>query len=57
MRVWRLLTATKRLGQAHDIDSVLTHRREGNLIVYCPACPELHVNMPPGWDKTPLHLW
>ncbi|KAF8955089.1 hypothetical protein BDZ97DRAFT_1968746 [Flammula alnicola] len=56
MRIWRLLTAMKRSGQAHGIDSYLTHRREGNLIVHCPACPDPHINMEPGWERTPDDL-
>ncbi|KAF8958224.1 hypothetical protein BDZ97DRAFT_2061764 [Flammula alnicola] len=53
MQVWTVLTATKHLGQAHDIDDALPHRPKGSLIVYCPACPEPHFNMLPGWEKTP----
>lgn len=49
-RVYRLVTAMKRSGQAHGIDQYLTHRPAGNLIVYCPACPEPGVNMPPTRD-------
>ncbi|KAJ3493118.1 hypothetical protein NLJ89_g11089 [Agrocybe chaxingu] len=54
VRVWRLLTATKRLGQAHGIDALLPNRPPGNLLVYCPACPEPQVNMEPHWDQTPV---
>lgn len=56
MRIWRLLTSTKRLGQAHGVDSKLAHRHEGNLIVHCPACPDPYLNMEPGWERTPDHL-
>jgi len=52
-RVWRFLTSKKRLGQAHGIDSLLSHRRPGNLIVYCPACPDPHLNMEDNWENTP----
>ncbi|KAF8966729.1 hypothetical protein BDZ97DRAFT_1756333 [Flammula alnicola] len=52
-QVWTVLTATKRLGQAHGIDDALPHRPKGTLIIYCPACPEPHFNMLPGWEKTP----
>ncbi|KAF8868425.1 hypothetical protein CPB84DRAFT_1696373 [Gymnopilus junonius] len=51
-QVWTALTAKKCLGQAHGIDEVLPHRPKENLIVYCPACPEPHVNMLPGWEQT-----
>ncbi|KIM35704.1 hypothetical protein M413DRAFT_51930, partial [Hebeloma cylindrosporum] len=53
MRVWRLLIATKRLGQHLEIDSFLPHRREDNLIVHCPTCPEPHINMEDGFERTP----
>ncbi|KAJ3511561.1 hypothetical protein NMY22_g15609 [Coprinellus aureogranulatus] len=56
MSIWRLATATKRLGQAHGIDKILTHRVKGNLIVHCPACLEPHVNMEARWRETPPHL-
>lgn len=56
MRVWRFLTATKRQGQAHGIDDYISHRRKGNLIVHCPCCLEPHVNMEPGWERTPPNL-
>ncbi|KAG2018837.1 hypothetical protein CC2G_008224 [Coprinopsis cinerea AmutBmut pab1-1] len=44
MQVWRVMVATKRSGQAHGIDSILTHRQSGNLLVHCPVCPEPFVN-------------
>jgi hypothetical protein len=56
MRFWRVLIATKRLGQAHNIDPLLPHRPPRNLMVHCPVCPEPGVNMENGWDKTPDHL-
>ena len=56
VRVWRVLVLHMRLGQAFGIDRVLTHRPPGNLIVYCPVCPELGVNVGMGQPKTPTHL-
>jgi len=56
MRVWRRLTAVKRLGQAHSIDSLLPNRKEGNLVVHCPCCIEPGVNMEEGWTRNPPHL-
>ncbi|TFK35116.1 hypothetical protein BDQ12DRAFT_726248 [Crucibulum laeve] len=41
MRVWRI---------------IVSWRHAGNLSVVCPSCPELHVNMEHGWQKTPLQL-
>ncbi|KAJ7697398.1 hypothetical protein B0H17DRAFT_1130376 [Mycena rosella] len=50
-RMWGYLTTRKRLGQEHGVDQVLTHRPEGNLVLYCPSCPEpgfnTDKNMPP----------
>lgn len=53
MCFWRVLIATKRLGQAHGINSLLPHRPQGNLLVFCPACPEPGVNMETQWQHTP----
>ncbi|KAF8965358.1 hypothetical protein BDZ97DRAFT_1904028 [Flammula alnicola] len=55
-QVWTVLKAMMRLGQCHGIDQILPNRRPGNLIVFCPACPEPGVNMEPGWERTPNHL-
>lgn len=44
-RVYSHLAAVRRSGQAHNIDSVLTHRRPHSLAVRCPACPEIGVNI------------
>ncbi|KAF8059505.1 hypothetical protein FPV67DRAFT_1390176, partial [Lyophyllum atratum] len=58
-RVWTIITAKRRSGQMHGIDHVLDHRPNGNMLVYCPACPEKGVNMENNWEATPealLHL-
>ncbi|KAK7006975.1 hypothetical protein R3P38DRAFT_2554914 [Favolaschia claudopus] len=47
IRFWDYLTMLKRLGQMHGIDRLLPHRPEGNLVLYCPACPE------PGFNSEP----
>ncbi|CAA7271018.1 unnamed protein product [Cyclocybe aegerita] len=36
----------------HSIDVLLPNCPAGNLLVYCPACPEPEVNMEPNWQKT-----
>jgi hypothetical protein len=45
----------KQLGQAHGIDKCVPQRPDGNLVLYCPACPE------PGFNinaiQTPLPQW
>ncbi|KAF8878036.1 hypothetical protein CPB84DRAFT_1852501 [Gymnopilus junonius] len=52
-QIWTILAMTKCLGQAHGIDAVLPHCPPGNLIVYCPVCPEPRFNMLPNWEHTP----
>ncbi|KAJ7488488.1 hypothetical protein B0H11DRAFT_1912979 [Mycena galericulata] len=44
-RLWAMLTTKKRMGQMHRIDDVLPYRPKGNLVLYCPACPEPGFNM------------
>ncbi|KAF6743694.1 hypothetical protein DFP72DRAFT_827272 [Ephemerocybe angulata] len=44
-KFWRILQTTIQLGQAHDIDSVITTRPPGQLLVRCPTCPEFKVNI------------
>ena len=56
IQFFRFLTATKRLGQAHGIDSILSHRPPKNLLLFCCACSEPHVNMEDGWQQTPPEL-
>ena len=57
MHIWCFLTAIKCQGQVHGIDSVIHHHWEGNLVIHCPCCLELHINMKPGWKRTPSNLW
>jgi CxC2 like cysteine cluster associated with KDZ transposases len=56
VRVWRLIVVMMRLGQAFGIDNILTHRPPGNLVLYCPSCPEPGFNVPENSPKTPNHL-
>ncbi|KAG6834489.1 hypothetical protein H0H93_009346 [Arthromyces matolae] len=44
-RIWNHLTMVRQSGQAHHIDTLLTHRRPGSLTVRCPACPEVTFNV------------
>jgi hypothetical protein len=47
----------KRMGHAHGIDRFLPNRPAGNLVLYCPACPEPGFNIeshqmpPPKWAR------
>ncbi|KAJ7113877.1 hypothetical protein C8R44DRAFT_630668 [Mycena epipterygia] len=56
VRVFNFLTLKKRTGQLHGIDAVIPHRPSGNLIVWCPACPEPGFNSDSNCPKTPHHL-
>ncbi|KAG6847801.1 hypothetical protein H0H93_005915 [Arthromyces matolae] len=44
-RVWNHLSMVRRSGEAHNINTVLSHRQKGSLTVRCPACPELGFNV------------
>ncbi|KAJ7742535.1 hypothetical protein B0H16DRAFT_1314086 [Mycena metata] len=56
VRVFNYLTSKKRAGQFHSIDLILAHRPPGNLIVWCPACPEPGFNSDPNCPETPHSL-
>ncbi|KAJ6474802.1 hypothetical protein C8R45DRAFT_935329 [Mycena sanguinolenta] len=56
VRVFNFLTLKKRTGQFHGIDTILRHRPRGNLLVWCPACPEPGFNSDPNCPSTPAHL-
>ncbi|KAJ7495577.1 hypothetical protein FB451DRAFT_1164304 [Mycena latifolia] len=56
VRVFNYLTLVKRCGQLLGIDALLPHRPAGNLLVWCPACPEPGVNSDPNCPETPAHL-
>ncbi|KAJ7852712.1 hypothetical protein B0H13DRAFT_1904487 [Mycena leptocephala] len=45
-----------RCGQLHGIDILIPHRPAGNLLVWCPACPEPGFNSDPNCPTTPVHL-
>jgi hypothetical protein len=56
-RVWRYMTSVRRAGQAHNIDSILTHRQPGSLAVRCPACLEVGFNVTKEFlDALPIKL-
>ncbi|KAE9392160.1 hypothetical protein BT96DRAFT_1058534, partial [Gymnopus androsaceus JB14] len=57
-RIWPLLEAEKRFGRLHGdgMNELFPRRPKGNLMLYCPACPEPDVNMESGWERTPSHL-
>ncbi|KAK0215692.1 hypothetical protein IW262DRAFT_1299917 [Armillaria fumosa] len=42
--VWNLMKAEHRAGVLHKFDKIIRHRRPRNLMVFCPACPEM------GWN-------
>ncbi|KAJ7460424.1 hypothetical protein B0H11DRAFT_1924017 [Mycena galericulata] len=56
VRVFNYLTLKKRCGQFHGIDILIPHRPVGNLLVWCPACPEPGLNSDPNCPTTPADL-
>ncbi|KAE9390217.1 hypothetical protein BT96DRAFT_1002497 [Gymnopus androsaceus JB14] len=56
--IWHLLEAKKQFGRLHGggLNMLFPCCPKGNLMLYCPACPELDVNMESGWERTPSHL-
>lgn len=57
-RIWPMLLAAKRFGEVYGkgMDILYPKQRQGNLMIYCPACPEAGVNMEPGWQRIPKEL-
>lgn len=57
-RIWPLLESEKRFGHLYGDGMEISYPRrpQGNLMVYCPSCPEVGVNMEPGWETTPPNL-
>ncbi|KAF8591823.1 hypothetical protein K439DRAFT_1228823, partial [Ramaria rubella] len=51
VRVWRHLQDLLRSGQAYPINEYLPKSSHSSLAVLCPACPQLHINMPPHWEE------
>ena len=41
--MWRDLTNHKRAGLGHDLDK---DAGAGELAIFCPACPQLGINLP-----------
>ncbi|KAJ7018652.1 hypothetical protein C8F04DRAFT_1198692 [Mycena alexandri] len=55
-RIWGVLTLKKRLGQEHGIDEFIPLRPKGNLVLYCPSCPEPGFNSDEKLRSLPAHL-
>ncbi|KAJ6467656.1 hypothetical protein C8R47DRAFT_1056068 [Mycena vitilis] len=53
---WGYLTMKKRLGQELGIDTVIPNRPKGNLVLYCPSCPEPGFNNDPKMGPLPPHM-
>ncbi|KAJ7814307.1 hypothetical protein B0H13DRAFT_2242773 [Mycena leptocephala] len=51
MREWRHLMMLKRGGRGNDGDRLVAETRPRELAVVCPACPQLGVNLPEGWES------
>ncbi|KAK1221248.1 hypothetical protein PQX77_015947 [Marasmius sp. AFHP31] len=51
VRLWDLLSVERRSGAHHDV-----LQKPNDLVVECPACPTVGVNMEPGWTEAPPDL-
>jgi hypothetical protein len=49
-RQWRHLQALKRFGFGHEEGQ---QPGNGDLALFCPACPQPGVNLPQGWERDP----
>jgi hypothetical protein len=49
-RQWRDLLARKRFGYGHEVDK---SPGNGDLALFCPACPQPGINLPPNWLEDP----
>lgn len=48
-RLWRDLQTRKRFGFGHEESS---EPRQGDLALFCPACPQPDVNLPKDWKDS-----
>ena len=46
--MWRDLTNQKRAGLGHDTEQ---NPGNGDLAIFCPACPQPSLNLPDEWAK------
>lgn len=49
-RMWRDLKIRKWFGFGHDTDAT---PQNGQLALFCPACPQTEVNIPLDWSNDP----
>ena len=47
-RQWQDLLVRKRFGFGHEMDKVPC---EGDLALFCIACPQPRINLPLGWEE------
>ncbi len=47
------MKSERRAGVVHHFDTLIKHRTPKNLLVYCPACPEVGWNLEPRSDLIP----
>ncbi|KAJ6472197.1 hypothetical protein C8R47DRAFT_1077094 [Mycena vitilis] len=55
-RVYQHLKMVIRLGQAHGIDVLMPHRPPGDLVVPCPRCPKVGLNILGDIPDTPPYF-
>ena len=49
-RMWRDLKAQINSGSGHETGR---DPQPGDLAIFCPACPQLDINLPEGWEIDP----
>ncbi|KAJ7884172.1 hypothetical protein B0H14DRAFT_2339297 [Mycena olivaceomarginata] len=56
-RQWQHLLLLKRAGRGHDpCEDRINATKPGEVALLCPACPHPGINLPPDWEKAPVHL-
>ena len=49
-RLWHWLKKLKWSGYGHN-EKVPMHAKSGQMAIFCPACPQHEVNLPPDWHE------
>ncbi|SJL02890.1 uncharacterized protein ARMOST_06231 [Armillaria ostoyae] len=54
--IWNLMKAEQRSGVLHKFEELIKHRCAKNLMVFCPACPEVGWNLEVGSEGIPYNM-
>ncbi len=55
-RIWDDMTNRKRAGFGHD-KALASNPPPGSLALFCPACPQPGINLPPNWENEQDAEW